>query len=250
MAARGEMVNFTPSPWGGRIRLPRLFFTVTLGLCLAAAVTAGWNIFAIQTGYSVSRAEYEALQAKYAPIAEGAPAETAADLALTNVNPDYIGWLCIKDSSMDYPVVQGQDNEKYLSVTFMGENGRAGAIFMDYRCEGGFDSPYAVVYGHNAGDGTMFAELNRYAEPAWREEHPDITVTVPSGAELSYRVFSVQDTDVGDAAYQLDFADRPAVEEHFARLGAQRGTKILTLSTCADSGGKNARLLVHAARVD
>jgi sortase B len=247
------MVRFTfLSEYGGNIRGRRLFFAVTLGLCFAAAVTAGWNIFAIQTGYSASRSEYAALQVQYAPAAEEAPAEAPppAPLDLTEVNPDYTGWLCIRNSSVDYPVVQGQDNEKYLSVTFMGENGKAGSVFMDYRCEGGFDSPYAILYGHNAKDGTMFAELNRYAEPVWREEHPEITVTLPSGAALSYRVFAVQDTDIGNAAYQLDFADRLAVEEYFTPLGAPGEARILTLSTCADSGGKTARLLVHAARVD
>ncbi|MDR1617373.1 MAG: class B sortase, partial [Syntrophomonadaceae bacterium] len=191
------MVIFTPPPFGKRIRLPRLFFAAALGLCFMMAVTAVWNIFAVQTGYSASRSEYAELRDKYAPAMAAAPDETAApaELDLTGVNPDYIGWLRIKGASVDYPVVRGQDNEKYLSATFMGENGKTGSIFMDYRCESGFDSPYAILYGHNAKDGTMFAELNRYADPAWKDGHPEITVTAPDGTALVYRVFSVQGTD-------------------------------------------------------
>jgi sortase B len=121
---------------------------------------------------------------------------------------------------------------------------------MDYRCESGFDGPYAVLYGHNMKDGSMFAELNRYADAAWAQTHGKIDVIAPSGMAIPYRVFSVRLTDIYDASYDLDFADAAAVSAYFTALGAPADARVLTLSTCTNGGDKNARLLVHAARAD
>ena len=37
------------------------------------------------------------------------------------INPDYVGWLSVNGTVIDYPVVRGQDNEMYLSHNFYRE---------------------------------------------------------------------------------------------------------------------------------
>ncbi len=53
---------------------------------------------------------------------------------LTEINSDYVGWLRVDSTEIDYPVVKGPDNDRYLDTTFTGEKNASGAIFMDCRC--------------------------------------------------------------------------------------------------------------------
>jgi hypothetical protein len=45
------------------------------------------------------------------------------------VNPDYVGWLMVDGSAaINFPVVRGSDNEKYLNTTFSGAQNIQGAL--------------------------------------------------------------------------------------------------------------------------
>jgi len=78
--------------------------------------------------------------------------------ALRSINPDVIGWIDVYDSDISYPIVQAQDNTKYLNRTFSGEMNRSGAIFLDHRDNSSFSS-LVRVYGHNMRDRSMFGKL-------------------------------------------------------------------------------------------
>ncbi|PFR88226.1 hypothetical protein COK43_20285 [Bacillus cereus] len=49
------------------------------------------------------------------------------------INKDYVGWIKINDTKVDYPVVKREDNSFYLSHNFYKEEDRSGSIFMDYK---------------------------------------------------------------------------------------------------------------------
>lgn len=74
------------------------------------------------------------------------------------------GILEMPSLELNYPVVQGTDNDYYLTHTYDDRKNRAGAIFMDYRCTytPEYVSPNIVLYGHNQNDGTMFGRLKYY----------------------------------------------------------------------------------------
>ena len=103
---------------------------------------------------------------------------------------------------------------------------------MDYRCEQGFDSPVCTLYGHNMKDGSMFAPLARYSDPAFMRNNHMLTVTEPDGRRLTYRIYSIRRTDEHDAAYNL-------------KEPADDSRRILILSTCTGADGSE-RLLVYA----
>ena len=175
-------------------------------------------------------------------------APTAALLTdFSEINSDYIGWITI-EGVLDYPVVRGRDNIEYINTTFTGQTNSVGTIFMDSRLEVGFEEAVAILYGHNMGDGSMFAPLHKYSDAAFMAGHPYITITTPAGDTLVYRIFSAVYTDVWDAAYCLDFADGAAAASTFsgAPMGADR---FLLLSTCTGSANRDARLLVYASLV-
>ena len=80
---------------------------------------------------------------EYWPLLEGAE-------ALLKVNSDVVGVINIPDTDIFYPVLQADNNDKYLDRNIAGEEAKAGAIFMDYRNY--FDR---VVDGHLDNDNSQ-----------------------------------------------------------------------------------------------
>ena len=166
---------------------------------------------------------------------------------LSGMNPDFIGWIYI-EGVLDYPVVRGRDNERYLNVTFKGSSNPSGAIFMDYRNSKGFDDPVCVLFGHNMRDGSMFKALHKYSSKTFLEEHPDIVVVTASGDVLYYRIFATKYEGSRDLLYELSLSERSANPTEFR--GAPDGaSRFLILSTCTNSEDREERLRVIAALV-
>jgi len=117
----------------------------------------------------------------YEAAAEAMPGEEARQdhihwAALNAANSDTIGWISLESSGIDYPIVQGIDNEHYLHNTFLGERNVSGAIFLDYRDNSDF-TENVRIYGHNMRNGTKFGSLS-----AW--EGNTITIYTPRGKVL------------------------------------------------------------------
>lgn len=49
-----------------------------------------------------------------------------------NRNNDFVGWINIDGTEIDYPVVQADDNDYYLNHNFDREKESRGTVFMDY----------------------------------------------------------------------------------------------------------------------
>ena len=227
-----------------------------LALLLAAIVCSGvllvsvFQMVSIQTERNAAEQEYENLQQQYAPGAQSTQPDASGPppRELWEINPDYAGWIQVPGASISYPVVQGSDNEKYLTTTFEGNPNAAGSIFMDYRCAGGFAAQHTILYGHNAKSGAMFGRLKNFLDAGLLTQNPNIIITLRDGTTLTYRIFAVRVGDAWDAGYQVDFADAAGFDAFAAALGAPAGAaRLLTLSTCTDSADENERLLVHAA---
>ena len=167
---------------------------------------------------------------------------------LSKMNRDFIGWMSIKDI-LEYPVVQGRDNDKYVNTTFGGSQNTAGAIFMDYRHTNGFSEKVCIIYGHHTRDGTMFAPLAKYLDSTFLKNNPNLTITKPDGTYLSYRIFAARLTDAWDVAYSVGVNESARAAEVFPNAPAN-ASHYLVLSTCTRSPDKDERIIVFAASVD
>ncbi|HSN67566.1 MAG TPA: class B sortase [Fusibacter sp.] len=168
-------------------------------------------------------------------------------------NDDFMGWLKINGTSIDEPIVQGDDNAHYLEYDYTGAKNYAGAVFLDYKNQGNFYDNHMSLYAHYMEDGTMFHDLHKYKEEDFLTDYPVITL---SGLRETkeYEIFSVHVVSAYDYYLYLNLSDDALKEyaEHFKRVSMHDKTvsfpnelKILTLVTCTYEF-ENARLLIHA----
>ena len=110
-------------------------------LCLAVAAFSAWKLYGYYRGYHDGEKEYEELTQYVKENEDGAkkgkkdkcPITVDFD-ALRAINEDVVAWVYIEDTGINYPVVQGEDNEYYLHHTFERKENFSGAIFMDITC--------------------------------------------------------------------------------------------------------------------
>ncbi|WP_313074684.1 class B sortase [Lacrimispora sp.] len=114
--------------------------------------------------------------------------------ALKAINPDIVGWLKIEGTSIDYPIVQTDNNETYLDIDFEGKKNASGAIFLDYESEPDFSGRHNILYGHHMKNGSMFKDIIKYKEESFFKDHQDITIYTPE-REIHLRPFTVLYTD-------------------------------------------------------
>ena len=95
-----------------------------------------------------------------------APSEEKDDFDLSEmqkINNEIIGWVKIDDTHIDYPIMQSNDNAKYLSRNYKGEFATMGSVFADYRNNKLNDS-FSIIYAHRMKDGLMFSDIVKYNE--------------------------------------------------------------------------------------
>src|SRR5574344_779025 len=117
---------------------------------------------------------------------------TVLDVDFNNLfktNNETIGWVYVGDTSVNYPVVKGTNNDFYLKHTLDKSYNTAGWIFADYRCASDFSSKNTTIYGHNRRDSSMFATLKNVINEDWYSKSKYLTVATPEGNRI-YEVFS------------------------------------------------------------
>lgn len=87
-------------------------------------------------------------------------------------NKDLIGWVTVKDTKIDYPVMQTKnDPEYYLHRNYKKEEDVNGLPFLDAKCDTEDPNSNLMVYGHHMKSGLMFAHLEDFEDPSFYEKH-------------------------------------------------------------------------------
>lgn len=224
--------------------MKRLLENVLIGVFLVILMVAGYQLYKIWEEYHKAEAEYSTLQEfvktperepdgmepeKIEPVDLEEQESTIDFEGLKKVNPDIVAWIRIEAAGIDYPVVQGEDNDYYLHHTFRGESNIAGSIFMDYRNVDFMDEK-VILYGHNMRDGSMFAGLKDLNV----SEKPIAVVYTPAEI-LKYRLYEENFVSPKDEVYQL----KSEPEHHGDSRELDKSSRTLILSTC--SNGRSSR---------
>jgi len=167
---------------------------------------------------------------------------------LREVNPEVIGWIRIPDTKIDYPILQGEDNDYYLNHTWEGKTNSVGSIFMEYRNSADFTDYNTILYGHNMNDGSMFNNLRMYTTQEYWQKRPYVYVRTDSGV-LRYEIFSSYLADTDCPAFGLSFRQSSTRQEFLSysreHTRIQTGVEpaltdpVLTLVTCSGAGYSN-----------
>lgn len=199
-------------------------------------------------------------------------------------NQDVVAWLTFTangagttedlfNGAIDNPVVQAKDNDYYLNRDFLGNEDKAGTLFLDYRNQmTTFDNERnVIIYGHNLNSKLMFSRFNLLVSGNVERARTMTTVTLDTlyGERVTYKVFAVMVIDAdatGSAMFdyiRTEFKTDKAFETFLERV-KQRSLyefgdvdilptdSVLTLSTCSnkrDTTLKNGRTVVVARRV-
>ena len=109
---------------------------------------------------------------------------------LKQQNEDVVGWIEIENTSINYPVLQGEDNDYYMNHNYKKEEQKGGSIFLDKDYDWSIPSSNLLIYGHNLNNGTMFEELLKYENQEYYTEHPIIRFTTIE-EDAKYEIISV-----------------------------------------------------------
>lgn len=179
--------------------------------------------------------------------------------AVYEQNNDFVGWLCIEGTNINYPVMQTVDEPNYyLKRGFDWAYSDYGVPYVQENCALGI-SDNIVIYGHNMSNGSMFADLCKYEDESFFRDHPIIRFDTLSGYG-KYEIVAVFKTvaysqegfkyyHFVNAGSEADFdaflTQCRELELYDTGVTAEYGDQLITLSTCEYSR-KNGRMVVVA----
>ena len=171
-------------------------------VAITVAAVSGYKLYSIMMEYKAGVDEYneiadtvvkerdaDAEDVKKLKDAKGhetkhwtSPLEINFD-ELKSINQDVAGWLYMEAlPNINYPIVQGSDNDFYLHHTYKKESIFAGSIFVDCKNTKDFSDQNTIVYGHNMKNGSMFGTLKQYKLQETIDKSPYFWVITPKEA--------------------------------------------------------------------
>lgn len=178
--------------------------------------------------------------------------------ALLNINSQGIGYIYIPSIDCRLPMVQGDDNDYYLTHTFNKEYSANGCLFEDYRINGGLSASQIIIYGHNMRNGAMFGKLKNYQDYSfWNNSGNDVLYIYTGNVIKEYKIFSCYISEAISDTYTFNFPTLESMRAYAVNMKAKSmydtgvdvstATQVITLSTCTNDGEQ--RFIVHGMYV-
>lgn len=180
-------------------------------------------------------------------------------MELKSQNADFIGWIKINDTNINYPVMQSSTPIFYLRKNFNKEYSYYGTPYISELCNTD-KSDNLIIYAHNMKNHKMFGDLEKYKSKDFYNSHRYIQFDTLNN-KVTYEIISVFKTTPNDFDYQnyTDFTN----EEQFnifmdkckslslydTETNSAYGDRLITLSTCEYSQ-KDGRLVVVAKQTE
>jgi len=211
---------------------------------------SGYRILLIQADYK-READMHSGVMDYKPDPVSNETVNQGVIDLQAKYPDAVGWLTVPNTNIDYPFVQGKDNDYYLRRDLNGDHAVAGTIFIDYRCEKDFTSQNTIIYGHHMKNGSMFGTLKAFNDKDFFEVNRHGTIYLPyETLTLEFFAYLIIDPATEKEIYNpalsdtfFDYIKQNA--RHYRDVDLMDGDRIVTLSTCAYEF-ENARMALLA----
>lgn len=211
----------------------------------------GYGVYAIWDSYSIVSDNTAAAYEKYKPTEDDGGLSFKE---LQKLNPDVIGWITIDDTPVDYPLVKGSDNSKYINTNPEGKFALTGSIFMDYRNDASFKDFNTIIYGHNMVPNVMFGIIKEYYDKEFflkhrkgnifydDENHELEIIMLINGEGYDYKLYSVCENDISARQEYLDYLQTMVVFSEGDPLTVD--DTIVLLSTCSSDETNGRNILV------
>ena len=171
---------------------------------------------------------------------------------------DFVFWMYIEDTKINYYVLQAADNEFYLRRDINKETNGNGSLFLDFRNDAGNLYRHNIIYGHNQKNGTMFSDLGDYRDETFFNTHNLIYTYSGKGVDV-WQIFSAYETTTDDYYIETWFESDDAYYDfirgfqkkslHPTDVVLTSSDVVLSLSTCHKYENPNGRFVVHAVRI-
>ena len=174
--------------------------------------------------------------------------------ALKEKNNDTIGFINVKNTNINYPIVQTTNNDYYLNHAYDKSYNEAGWVFMDYR-NNNFNDFNTIIYGHGRLNKTVFGSLKDLLKDSWQSNKDNYTLTISSlTMNYVYQIFSIYTIDAESYYIKTEFDNNEEKFDWITEMNnrntsiiyspANINDKIITLSTCLNND--NGRIVIHA----
>ena len=259
-----EMNRKRANHHGGRrksrkARRKNMILNVILVAAIVVFCVSAFKLLQIGKGYKDGQSEYEKVRDVAIKNADDKEKFRVDFDELMKINKDTVGWIRFykEPSQINYPVVQGEDNDLYLHKTFSANENTLGAIFVDAAASSDFTDKNTIIYGHRMKDGSMFRKLEEYKDKDFWKENPYFYIYTPDGKEITYKIYSVgQVLDTSDT-YLTSFAGEEdyqkfldmTMKEADYDTGVKVTTEdtVVTLSTCTAASDEH-RFVVRGVK--
>lgn len=249
-----------------------VLLTLVLIIAIGVFCFAAYNLYHIYTEYKKGTDEYNEIEQMAVTDRASEKEETAGPDSspqppitvdfekLRSINQDVIGWIYVEAlEGVNYPIVQGEDNEFYLHKTYEKNYNFAGTIFVDYENSSDFSDCNTLIYGHNMKNGSMFGSLKKFTEDQSVYDKSRYFWILTPEKNCRYEIVSAYTTGVDSDTYTLFKGPGEEFEQY---LKNSRGyseikteaeelnikDKIVTLSTC--TGNESTRFVVQGRLVN
>lgn len=176
---------------------------------------------------------------------------------LREINPEVFSWLTVFGTNIDYPVVQGdqEDNIKYVNTNVLLEFSPSGAIFMEWRNAQDFSDFKSVFYGHHMARNVKFGEIANFHEEDYFNARRYGTLFF-DGQTHGLEFFAFLHTNAyDDKTFNVDIPDHTAKQQHLDHLldlsthiredvTITTQDRLLLLSTCSDETTNGRDILI------
>lgn len=178
--------------------------------------------------------------------------------ALAVKNEDTYGWIVVEGTNINYPIVQGDDNEYYLDHAFTGDYLPIGSVYADYRCNTSINKNYnTVFYAHNITSGAMFHDVTEFFKDDVFENTKIVIYTFDG--KFVYEPFAIYESRYDNNYFKTGFtsfddfkAFTDKIKEDATKVKDVEFTpsdRIITMSTCTN-GASTQRYALHARLVE
>ena len=232
--------------------MKRMINNILLIICIFIFCISTWKLYGYYRSYKKAKDTYSKIAKENVKISKN---ERKIDFKkLKSQNQDIAGWIYIRGTTIDYPIVQGKDNEEYLHQDFNKKKSSSGTIFLDNNCKKDFTSDNNIIYGHHMKNGTMFAQLLKFREKSFLKKHNEIMIFTPDRT-IHLKVISayaqkaqnkIPVTFANDKQKKAYIKKIESMSEQTIKTSRINDIHIYTFVTCSYEGEDN-RTYVHAA---